>query len=403
MIDFEYLSDIVQPTESKIVMLVVDGLGGLAHPESGRSELEEAQTPNLDRLAGTSSCGLTIPVLPGVSPGSGPGHLALFGYDPVKYLMGRGVLEALGIGLMLGEGEIAARGNFCTVDEQGLLTDRRAGRISSEESAPLAEMLDRIEVDGAQVSVYPVEGYRFALVLKGDGLSDRVTETDPQRTGVAPLESQPLADDAPSQRTAQVVNQFIAAAAEVLQGRDRANMAMLRGFSLLPDLPSFGGGFHLNPAAIAAYPMYRGLAGVIGMKIIPTGRTFDDEVQTLREHYDEHDFFYIHYKPADAAGEDGDFAAKVRALEALDRSLPPLLELAPDVVVVAGDHATPAIWAAHSWHPVPVLINSQWTRGTGSRAFNERECAAGALGTFYAKHLMFQALSHAGKLVKFGP
>ena len=403
MIDFEYLSDIVQPTGSKIIMLVVDGLGGLAHPESGRSELEEAQTPNLDRLAETSSCGLTIPVLPGVSPGSGPGHLALFGYDPVKYLMGRGVLEALGIGLTLGEGEIAARGNFCTVDEQGLLTDRRAGRISTEESAPLAEMLDRIEVDGAQVSVYPVEGYRFALVLKGDGLSDRVTETDPQRTGVAPLESQPLADDAPSQRTAQVVNQFIAAAAEVLQGRDRANMVMLRGFSLLPDLPSFGGGFHLNPAAIAAYPMYRGLAGVIGMKIIPTGRTFDDEVQTLREHYDEHDFFYIHYKPADAAGEDGDFAAKVRALEALDRSLPPLLEMAPDVVVVAGDHATPAIWAAHSWHPVPVLINSQWTRGTGSRAFNERECAAGALGTFYAKHLMFQALSHAGKLVKFGP
>ena len=403
MIDFEYLSDIVQPTESKIVMLVVDGLGGLAHPESGRSELEEAQTPNLDRLAETSSCGLTIPVLPGVSPGSGPGHLALFGYDPVKYLMGRGVLEALGIGLTLGEGEIAARGNFCTVDEQGLLTDRRAGRISTEESAPLAEMLDRIEVDGAQVSVYPVEGYRFALVLKGDGLSDRVTETDPQRTGVAPLESQPLADDALSQRTARVVNEFIAAAAEVLQGRDRANMVMLRGFSLLPDLPSFGGGFHLNPAAIAAYPMYRGLAGVIGMKIIPTGRTFDDEVQTLREHYDEHDFFYIHYKPADAAGEDGDFAAKVRALEALDRSLPPLLEMAPDVVVVAGDHATPAIWAAHSWHPVPVLINSQWTRGTGSRAFNERECAAGALGTFYAKHLMFQALSHAGKLVKFGP
>ena len=403
MIDFEYLSDIAQPTGSKIVMLVVDGLGGLAHPESGRSELEEAQTPNLDRLAETSSCGLTIPVLPGVSPGSGPGHLALFGYDPVKYLMGRGVLEALGIGLTLGEGEIAARGNFCTVDEQGLLTDRRAGRISTEESAPLAEMLDRIEVDGAQVSVYPVEGYRFALVLKGDGLSDRVTETDPQRTGVAPLESQPLADGVASQRTAQVVNQFIAAAAEVLQDRDRANMVMLRGFSLLPDLPSFGGGFQLNPAAIAAYPMYRGLAGVIGMKIIPTGRTFDDEVQTLREHYDEHDFFYIHYKPADAAGEDGDFAAKVRALEALDRSLPPLLEMAPDVVVVAGDHATPAIWAAHSWHPVPVLINSQWTRGTGSRAFNERECAAGALGTFYAKHLMFQALSHAGKLVKFGP
>ncbi|PZC46918.1 MAG: 2,3-bisphosphoglycerate-independent phosphoglycerate mutase [Chloroflexi bacterium] len=403
MIDFEYLSDIVQPTDSKIVMLVVDGLGGMPHPDHGRSELEEADLPNLDKLASESSCGLTIPVLPGVAPGSGPGHLGLFGYDPVKYLMGRGVLEALGIGLTLGEGEIAARGNLCTVDDQGILTDRRAGRIPTSESTPLAEMLDQIEVDGAQISVYPVEGYRFALVIKGEGLSDNVSETDPQRTGVAPLKSQSIDGDAASKRTAQVINEFVAKAAEILGGRDRANMVMLRGFSLMPELPSFGEQFQLNPAAIAAYPMYRGLASTIGLKIIPTGRTFDEEVQTLREHYEEHNFFYIHYKPADAAGEDGDFLGKARALEALDQSLPPLLELAPDVLVVAGDHSTPAVLAAHSWHPVPVLINSKWTHGTGSRAFSERECATGALGTFYAKHLMFQALAHADKLIKFGP
>ncbi|MFQ5861448.1 MAG: phosphoglycerate mutase, partial [Dehalococcoidia bacterium] len=300
MIDLDVLQDSLVSTPSRIIMLVVDGLGGLPHTESKKSELETARLPNLDRLAQESACGLTVPVLPGVAPGSGPGHLSLFGYDPLRYLIGRGVLEVLGIGVELKEGEVAARGNFCTVDGQDLLVDRRAGRIPSEESAPLCRALDAIEVPGVQLSVYPVRDYRFALVLRGQGLSDRVTETDPQRTGVAPLEVQALAPEA--EATAQAVNRFVQRAREVLKDQPRANMVLLRGFSQLPHLPPMDQVYRLHPAAIAAYPMYRGLAQAVGMQVLPTGSIFQEELETLAARFQEHDFFYIHYKPADAAG-----------------------------------------------------------------------------------------------------
>ncbi len=401
MIDFPYIRDICQSTPSKIVMLVADGLGGTPHPETGKSELETAHLPNLDRLAQRSACGLTTPVLPGITPGSGPGHMALFGYDPVKYLMGRGVLEALGIGVELAEGDVAARGNFCTVDSRGRLTDRRAGRIPTEESAPLVALLDQVEVPGVDISVYPVRDYRFVLVLRGDGLDDRVGETDPQALGVPPLEARALSSE--SEKTARAVNAFIAAARELLGDRDRANMVLLRGFSRLPHLPSMGETYNLRPGAIAAYPMYRGLAQVVGMKVLPTGSTFDDELDTLEQHYGEHDFFFLHYKPADAAGEDGNFEAKVARLEELDARIPKLLDLKPDVLVVAGDHATPAIMGSHSWHPVPLLVHSSLTRGEGAPEFSERGCAAGSLGRIPATSVMLLALAHAGKLVKFGP
>jgi 2,3-bisphosphoglycerate-independent phosphoglycerate mutase len=401
MIDFPYIQDVCRSTPSRLVMLVVDGLGGAPHPDTGKSELETARLPNLNKLAQHSACGLTTPVLPGITPGSGPGHIALFGYDPVKYLMGRGVLEALGIGVDLAEGDVAARGNFCTVDSRGLLTDRRAGRISTEESAPLVEMLDQIQVPGVSLSVYPVEGYRFVLVLRGGGLEDHVSETDPQATGVAPLEARALAED--SVKTAQAVNAFVAAAQEVLGERDRANMVLLRGFSRLPHLPSFGATYQLDPAAVAAYPMYRGLAKVVGMKVLPTGHTFDEELDTLEQRFGEHDFFFLHYKPADAAGEDGNFEAKVARLEELDARIPRLLELKPDALVVAGDHATPAIVKGHSWHPVPLMIHSPLTQGEGVAQFSERACASGSIGRIPATSVMMLALAHAGKLVKFGP
>ncbi|MDE2803115.1 MAG: 2,3-bisphosphoglycerate-independent phosphoglycerate mutase [Chloroflexota bacterium] len=401
MIDFPALAEIVSKSPSKIVMLVADGLGGLPHPETRKSELETASTPNLDRLAGVSACGLTTPVLPGVAPGSGPGHLGLFGYDPVKYLIGRGVLEALGIGVPVAPGEVAARGNFCTVDEDGVIVDRRAGRIASEESAALVEMLDTIDVPGVQASVYPVKDYRFVLKLTGEGLSDQVTETDPQRTGAKPLDAEAIVPEAAA--TAKAVNDFIREARSMLAEQPKANMLTLRGFSLLPHLPSMVDRYLLEPAAIAAYPMYRGLASLLGMKVIPTGGTFADEVVTLREHWDEHDFFYLHYKPADAAGEDGNFDAKVETLEELDRFIPEVLALEPDVFMVAGDHATPSIMAAHSWHPVPFLLHSKWTLGEGVEAFNERAFGAGSLGRFPAEHIMLQALAHADKLKKFGP
>lgn len=401
MIDLPYLSDICRSTPSKIVLLVADGLGGAPHPDSGKSELETADLPNLDALAGESSCGLTTPVMTGITPGSGPGHMALFGYDPVKYLMGRGVLEALGIDVELGPGDVASRGNFCTVDSEGLLLDRRAGRIPTQESAPLVELLDQIEVPGVSLSVYPVQDYRFVLVMRGDGLDDGVSETDPQVVGEAPLD--PRALNGSSDKTAEVVKAFVAAAQDLLGGRNTANMVLLRGFSRLPRLPHFGESYSLNPGAVAAYPMYRGLAKLVGMKVIPTGRTFDEELNTLERNFDNHDFFFLHYKPADAAGEDGDFDAKVARLEELDARIPRLRSLNPDVLVVAGDHATPAIMAGHSWHPVPVMINSALTIGDGAPAFHERACAEGSLGRLPATELMLLAMAHAGKLVKYGP
>ena len=401
MIDLDALRDSYVTTPSKIVMLVVDGLGGLPHPDTGRSELEDAHLPNLDSLAGESACGLTTPVLPGVAPGSGPGHLALFGYDPFKYLIGRGVLEALGIGLDLKPGDVSARGNFCTVDSDARLVDRRAGRIPSEIAIPLCRDLDRIQVDGVDLTVRHVEGYRFVLHLRGEGLNGSVVETDPQRTGVLALQAKALTPEAV--KTAGIVQEFVDQASETLKNEERANMVLLRGFSSLPNLPPMGEAYGLKPAAIAAYPMYRGLTTIIGMKVIPTGKTFRDELDTLHKHYEEHDFFYIHYKPADAAGEDGNFDAKVAALSELDKHIQALRELEPDVLMVAGDHSTPAIMAAHSWHPVPFLLHSSWTRGEGIDSFTERNCATGSLGTIPATQIMLLALAHAGKLAKFGP
>ena len=401
MIDLEQIHDSISSTPSKIVMLVADGLGGLPHPDTRKSELETAHIPNLDALAQRSACGLTTPVEIGVAPGSGPGHLALFGYNPLKYIIGRGALEALGIGVELLPGDVAARGNFCAVDDEGLLTDRRAGRIATALSAPLCERLDRIEIPGVQVDVFPVQDYRFVLRLRGEGLSEFVEETDPQREGVAPRPASPIVPEA--ERTSDIVQAFVREAGRMLAEDEPANMVLLRGWAQLPNLPDFGDVYHLNPAAIAAYPMYRGLASVANMKIIPTGMTFGEEVDTLHANWDDHDFFFLHYKPADSAGEDGDFDAKVQRLEELDVHLPRILELEPDVLMVAGDHATPAIMAAHSWHPVPFMLHSKLTLGEGVNGFNERACAQGSLGRIPAETIMLLALSHSGKLAKFGP
>lgn len=401
MIEIQELSGSYSPSDSRIVMLVVDGLGGAPHPRTGKSELETASLPNLDRLARESACGLTIPVLPGITPGSGPGHLALFGYDPLKYLIGRGALEAMGVGEVdFVEGDVVARGNFCTVDNKGVLKDRRAGRVASAVSGPLCEALDKICVDALEVSVYLVKDHRFVLRLRGEGLSGEVNETDPQRIGVPPLAAKGITTR--GNRTAMAVNEFVRQARDVLVNEDLANMVLLRGFSGYPSLPSMGDIFRLNPASIAAYPMYRGLTSIAGMKTLDTGVTFDDELETLENHFGNHDFFYIHYKAADAAGEDGDFEGKVRALEELDKKIPRLLELDPEVLVIAGDHATPAIMASHSWHNVPLLVRSEWTLGENVERFSERAFAVGSLGTMPAVGVMALALAHAGKLAKFG-
>jgi 2,3-bisphosphoglycerate-independent phosphoglycerate mutase len=335
-----------------------------------------------------------------VTPGSGPGHLSLFGYDPIANNIGRGVLEAVGIDFELEPTDVAARGNFCTVNDEGLITDRRAGRVATSISAELCKQLAQIEIPGVQCFVEPVREHRFVLVIRGEGLSDRLSGTDPNREGLPPLPVQPLATEA--LETANLVNAWIAAAQERLAGRETANMVLVRGFAKYPTMPSMKERYKLTSAAVAIYPMYRGLAKLVGMAALPGGASFEEEIETVREHWDDFDFFFVHYKPTDAAGEDGDFDRKVEALEAADRALPRLLELQPDVLMVGGDHSTPAIMAAHSWHPVPFLLNGNWCRADRAEGFNERECERGVLGTFPAMQAMQVALAHAGRFTKYG-
>jgi 2,3-bisphosphoglycerate-independent phosphoglycerate mutase len=385
---------------TKIVLLSLDGLGGLPRPESGRSEMETARLPNLSALATAAACGLIRHVAPGITPGSGPGHLGLFGYDPLAYQVGRGVLEALGIEFDLRAGDVAARGNFCTVDGHGLITDRRAGRIATDVCVRLTERLRTIQVPGVDILVEPVKEHRFVLVLRGAGLSGRLSETDPQALGKAPLPVRAL--EPAAARAAEIVNTFIDEARRRLADAAPANMILLRGFDQLPALPRFPEVYALRAAAIAAYPMYRGLAKLVGMDVLKTGATFADELATLREHWQAYDFFFVHYKDTDKAGEDGNFDAKVEALERFDAFVPTVRDLKPDVLVVTGDHATPSILAGHGWQPVPVLVWSRYCGADPVSAFTERDCALGTLGVLPAHHLMPLVMANALRLTKFG-
>ena len=398
--DLELAAKLHQPAESKVVLCVLDGLGGLARPETERSELEQSDTPNLDRLTETSDVGLTMPVGMGITPGSGPGHLSLFGYDPYRFDIGRGVLEAVGIDFELGPDDVAARGNLCTLDADGNISDRRAGRIASELSAPIVERLRAIEIDGAEVLVEPVRDYRFVLVLRAPGLGEDVTTTDPQREGVPPVPAE--GGDPASERTAALVNEFVAKAGELLADEEVANGLTLRGFATYPSLPQLEDVWGLRAAALAVYPMYRGLAKLAGMRALACPGGMEEQLAVARERWDEFDYFFIHYKKTDAAGEDGDFIAKVHALEEFDTHVPGITDLGADVLMVAGDHSTPALMAAHSWHPVPFLLNSPFARGGSVQHFTERECLSGSLGIFPAVEAMPLAMAHAGRLQKYG-
>ncbi len=387
-------------TPSKIVLLVIDGIGGLPHPETGKTELAAAVTPNLDQLAAGGVCGLVDPVAPGITPGSAPGHAALFGYDPLSIEIGRGILEAVGIDYDLQPGDVAARGNFCGVDGVGLITDRRAGRIPTDKCSELCRRLDGFVTNDITVSVRPIREHRFVAVFRGDGLAPDVTENDPQELGVAPLPVEALS--LASTRTASAANAFIEHVRTTLAGDRPANMALLRGFSTRPVFDQIPDVYKLTPAAVSVYPMYRGLARLTGMEAIEAGATVADEVEALRHHWDGYDFFFVHVKGADSAGEDGDFERKVAAIEEVDRVISALLELHPDVLVITGDHSTPAKLSGHSWHPVPLLLSAETCRPDGVTAFAETNCSAGGLGQFPAVRIMALVMAHAKKLAKFG-
>jgi 2,3-bisphosphoglycerate-independent phosphoglycerate mutase len=398
----DYLTPLLEKNNRKIVLLVMDGLGGIPMETGGKTALETAQTPNLDRLAKEGCLGQTVPIRPGITPGSGPAHLALFGYEPLTYLVGRGALSAAGIGVPVREGDIAARGNLCTLDEQGNVADRRAGRISHEDAAPIVDILQDVQIPEVEVEVHQVKEYRFVLIVRGEGLHPALNDTDPQETGVPPV---PLkAQEPEAERAAELLNQWITKAREALADQPRANGFLLRGFATDPCLPSYEEAYQLKAACVAVYPMYKGVSRLVGMDVIDfEGDTPGDEFAVVREHWNEYDFFFVHIKKVDSYGEDGNLKAKAHVIEETDQALSELLALKPDVLMVTGDHSTPCKLKSHSWHPVPFLL---WAPASHRQDledhFGERVCARGGLGTFPATEVMPLGLAHALRLEKFG-
>jgi 2,3-bisphosphoglycerate-independent phosphoglycerate mutase len=395
------LSELATGAGSTILLVVIDGLGGFADAEHG-TELEEAATPNLDRLAAEGTTGLLEPVGPGITPGSGPGHLALFGYDPLEFRLGRGTLSAAGLGVMLEPGDVAARGNLCTLDELGLVSDRRAGRIDGADAARVVDSLQRaVRVDGADVRFHHERGHRLLVVFHGEGLDPAVSDTDPQRTGEPPREPRALTPAAT--RAAEVVARTVAEARRVLAAEPAANGLLLRGFDSHRELPSFRDRTRMRAAAVAVYPMYRGVARLLGFEVLGDPQGLEDQARLLEKHRDEADLFFVHHKDADAAGEDGDRRGKIAAIERLDAAIPDLLGAAePGVVAVTGDHATPSQLAAHSWHPVPVLVHGPEVGRDEVDRFGERWCRAGSLGLRPSRQLLPILMAGAGRLQKYG-
>ena len=400
MVDPAVLQSLVQPAQTKLVLLVLDGLGGLPREVGGLTELEAASTPNLDRLAAEGQTGLSQPIGLGITPGSGPGHLALFGYDPVASNIGRGALSALGLGLRLDAGDLGVRLNFCTLDDRGNVVDRRAGRIETSLNQDLVAKLNELEVAGVELEFATESQHRAVLIIRGAYLTPAIQETDPQAVGVPPLEPIPLT--ASAQHTSEVLRLVTLAVRDCIASESPANFVLMRGYAGLPALDSLQALYGLQAVCLATYPMYKGLARVAGMSVVDGLESADEQMIALAEAWDEHDYFFVHHKAPDARGEDGDFDAKAAAIEEMDQRLPALLELGPDVLVVTGDHSTPARLRQHSWHPVPCLFWGESVLPDTVQSFGERSCGQGSLGVFPAQSIMALMLAHGGRLQKFG-
>jgi 2,3-bisphosphoglycerate-independent phosphoglycerate mutase len=402
----DFYSKLTIKTNAKLALVVLDGLGDLATKEQGfLTPLEAARTPNLDALAKLGAQGRMIPVAPGVTPGSGPGHLALFGYDPIQYQVGRGVIEALGLGLELKAGDIAARANFCTLDARGIVTDRRAGRIATEITEELCGLLaGKIKTVGdAEVIIRPGKGHRFVVVFRGPGLEGPLTDADPNREGwpiptVAPANPKSIKQ----KKTAALVAQFYGQALPLLAGRKPANGFLMRGIAHQPAIPTVLERYGLRAACLAVYPMYKGLAQLVGMKKIEGPQTIAEQFRRYTREYANFDFFFIHFKYTDMFGEDGNFEAKKKAIEDFDAALPVLLEKRPDVLAITGDHSTPCALKGHSWHPQPVLLVSACSGWDKLERFTETGANLGSLGVFESKYLIRLMQANARMFDKFG-
>ncbi len=396
------LKNLTKKNKKKIVLLIMDGLGGL--PYKGKTSLETARTKNLDALAAKNECGFLDPIFPGITPGSGPAHLALFGYDPVKYQIGRGILEALGVGVEVEKGDLTARGNFCII-EKGIVKDRRAGRIATEVNEKIIKHLNKeiSVIEGVKISFTSGKEHRFVVRLRGGDICGEVTDTDPQTVGKEILKSSATSDSQAAKKTAEIINKLTKEIQKALDGIDeKPNAAVLRGISGYPDLPQFQETYKLKARSIADYPMYRGLTQLIGMDVDRTPGSVAEEFEVFKKSYNDYDYFYVHIKKVDSYGEDGNFDAKVEKIEETDGYIPEIMSLSPDVLAVTGDHSTPATLKSHSWHPVPLLIVSKWTRISGVSGFSESECAKGNLGRMPSLYLISLLLAHAERLDKFG-
>ncbi len=400
---FDLLHKLAVENDNKLILLIMDGLGDFPMETGGLTALEAADTPNLDRMATEGSTGFNIPVRRGIAPGSGPAHLGLFGYDPLQFDVGRGVLSALGIDFDLQPRDLAARGNFATVDKDGIITDRRAGRIPTELGAKLARKLQEgTSLPGYEIFVLPEKEYRFVFILRGEGLSEALSETDPLQTGKLPLPVLPLDDSSEAKHSAELVNDWVKQARALLKDERPANSVNLRGFAMDPALRQFPEIYKLRAAAIAQYPMYRGVSKLVGMDVQPSGKSIADEFSVLESIWEQYDFFFLHVKPTDSRGEDGNFEAKVKIIEEVDAQLPRLLALQPSVVVITGDHSTPAAMRSHSWHPVPLLFWGQFAMPDDVKSFGERAVSHGYLGHLHSTDIMPLLMAHAGRLERFG-
>ncbi len=398
--------ELTSKPQGKIALVVMDGVGDIAIKENNYlTPLEAAKTPNLDLLAKDSAQGRMIPVAPGITPGSGPGHLGLFGYDPLEYEVGRGVIEALGLGIELKPGDVAARANFCTLDENGIVTDRRAGRIPTEICEKLCDMLSKKikKIGDVEVIIKPGKEHRFVVVLRGKGMEGPLTDADPQKVGfpIPPVEPKGT-KSAKAKKTAKIIAELYKQALPIIAKEKPANGFLMRGIAHQPNIPLFEELYCMKPACIAVYPMYKGLAQLVGMTKIEGAQTIAEQFETYKKEYDNYDFFFIHFKYTDKYGEDGNFAAKVKAIEDFDAALPILLEKKPDVLVITGDHSTPAPMKGHSWHPQPVMIHSQFSGSDKLERFTDTGANLGSLGVFPAKYLIRYIQANAGMLAKFG-
>jgi len=401
MLDIKNFKTLSRYTDSKILMLVIDGLGGLPHRQTAKTELECANIPNLDKLTQESTTGIATPIQPGITPGSGPGHMSLFGYNLFQYIVGLGVREAICFGIKLSNKDIAIRGNFCTIDNQSVITDRRAGRIPDNDAKKLIKSLSQIKIDGIDITIKHLENHRFVLILNGSDLNPDITPTDPLLNNLHI--NQASANSPQSRKTATIINKFTQLSLDILKNETLANAIILRGFSQKPNIPKISNAYHINPIGISLYPAYRGIAAMLGMKVTNQGKNFSDLIEIVKNNFNDFDFFYLHYKDTDSAGEDGDFDKKVIYLEKLDTFIPELKTIGFDVFTITGDHSTPSVLSSHSWHPVPILINSDIPTSDKSTHFTETECRTGDIGQIHATDIMPITLAHANKLIKFEP